>query len=267
MPRVASSHGASRPLLLGLLGLGGAGLVLLARVEEPRREPLEISALVTSSEIAQESELLLAASREGLAAGEASWSPALDGDSAALHPPREPRTEREYLDGFLALARTEPGALEARAREILDGQGASLAKVALLRAQLESGSPEAVRWLAYAVRTQPDESSAEARSVASYALDALAQQAAQGESARASLAALTFEEPGLSPGLRRRAASAWARHCSEAELDGLRNRLLHEPDALLVAGALASLAQREPTPRVTRILLDFPAAPAPATEE
>lgn len=262
MPPETSKRVVSRPLLLGLLGLGGAGLVWLARGDQAARGKPEPAALALPAEGLEPTSALPAmAARETLTAGRSSERPALERELAP-DPAATPSTEREWLQVYRELART-PGALEAETRAILDGHGPDAGKVALLRAQLESGAPGAVRWLAYAARTRPDAATAKARSVASFALDSLAQQAGSDELARALLGELAFDVPELAPALRRGAASVFALRCAESELDALRVRLLREPDALLVAGAVASLAEREQTPRVARLLLDFP-PPRPA---
>lgn len=269
MPRVASSHGASRPLLLGFLGLGGAGLVWWTWSMEAPRAGTETLARAASAALvpAQPEEPLGLVGPREIRAPAAALQARPTGPQEVLEPGTPARAEREFLASFLTLGRSQPGALEGRAAEILSGAGPDVEKVALLRALLECRSPEALTWLTRTVRTQPDRASPEARSVASQALAMLAGEAKREPAACRALAGLAFEDERLALGLRRRAASAYARHCSEAELDDLRSRLLHEPDAQLVAGARASLAERERTPRVERILLDFPAQPEVQAEE
>ncbi len=269
MPRDLSTRGPTGPLLLGLLlGLTGAGLIWLGfgRSEgtrpqriSPHAEELPAPAAPGAFLLADRTEL---APRHELPTNAVDALPETDARDEASA--RAPRSEREFLAGFRALA---PGELEARAQTVLDGESTHAEKIALLGALVERRSPETVRWLAHAVLTQPDEPSAEARSVASHALALLGEEAARDPEACARLGALAFDPPAPNPGLRRRAASAYARHCSEAELDALRPALLNETDELLVSGVLASLAERESTPRVARLQLDFPPTPETPSEE
>jgi hypothetical protein len=169
----------------------------------------------------------------------------------------DPVKEREFLAGFLALARSEPGALEARAARVIEGDGPAAEKVALLRALRQSGSSESVRWLEHAVRTQPDESGPHAESLPSFALDALARRAVADEASRAALAHLAFEDRCLALQLRRRAAAAFAGACAGSELESLRVLLGREPDDQLVAGALSALEPRSEIPDVRQLLDAF----------
>ena len=267
-----SSRASPIPLLLGLVGLGGAGLLALVADGDPR-------ASVGAGEVAEEraaTELVSAplgepdlAARTALRATPAvapseALEP-LDGARSSRDPARRAsaRSEREFLTAFLALARREPGALEARARTVLDGVGPAPEKVALLRALEQGGSRESIAWHEHAAHGS-DESNADAVSVASYALGALASRAARDSDARAALARLAFERPEPAIALRRQAASALARSGDAAELEQLRVALLREQDELLVRGALASLAERPDVPVAQRILASFPEL-APAT--
>lgn len=265
MARAPDSRG---PLLLGLLGLGGVGL--LALLERAPRTPLGGALPAPGAAGEQSAARLVRVAPTAARAPEAipgSLAAAAEDELPTPPSERPAQTERDFLARWRALAGAQPGALEAQAARVLAGAGPGVEKVALLRALVESGSPEAPRWLAHAVRTQPDTASAQARSVASYALDVLAREAARDAGARTLLCELAFAEPSLSPPLRRLAASAFARHCPEDELDLLRNALLAEPDLLLVQGALAGLAERDASPGLARLQLDFPAAALPEPAE
>jgi len=261
MKRRTRTRGSFGPLLLGLYGLGGAGIAGAVlggeggeRAASPRPPAVEAPVRVAAEPVApaRAPVEVLAAAVPALAP-----EPALAEGAADAHRPA--RTEREFLDRWRALERTAPGVLEARAETTLAGPREDADKVAFLRALRESGSPEADRWLAHAVRTLPDEPSAHARSVASFALDALCREAACGRAVSDLLAGLAFDCPAPSPALRRRAAAAYARHAPDAELSSLRRALLAETDELLVAGVLASLAEREPSPALTALQLELPA--------
>lgn len=273
--RVGGARRAPGPRVLGvLLVMVGAGLAWLAlrpdaaRAVGNARQPADEAALVSAHAGGAGLPLRSEMRSEGASedrAGSTEFDEPLVRPSEL--PARTPRKESEFRAEFLALARTRPGALEARAREVLEGEHANVEKVALLETLVELRSPESARWLAHAVRTQPDEPRPEARSVARHALALLGREAARDEAACTLLGALAFEPLALPPALRRGAASAYARHCPEDRLDALRRALLDEADELLVAGVLASLAEREPTPRVARLQLDHAPLPPAQAEE
>ena len=95
----------------------------------------------------------------------------------------------------------------------------------------------------------------ERASSASTALGFLLADAARNALSRSSLERLALDKPLVDLALRRRAAAGFARHCDERELSALGPRLLRQPDALLVEGVLAAVADREPSAARTRLLL------------
>jgi len=175
---------------------------------------------------------------------------------------REPRArgarkEREFLDEFLALERAQPGALVARAEEVLASAGPPAEKVALLRAIEGAGSQERLRWLEHAVRTlggDPGDPGEDASSVASFALGELVRASRVEREARPALLRLAFETRGLAARLRRDAATGYARSAADPELETLRVPLARESDPLLVAGVVAALRERPECPRAARLL-------------
>jgi len=261
MIRALRQPGSPILLLLALLGLGGAGSLLLS------------GSTRVSPEDATRSELV--GGETALPSGELQTEVALPHRAPVLEHRRGPRTpaefpgrcsaspapvpvkEREFLAAFLALERAQPGALETCARNVLESDDPPAEKVALLRALEESGSSAAARWLEHAVRTLPDDSGPHGEALPSFALDRLARLAGKDELPRAALARLAFEERDLAGSLRRRAAAAFAAVCSGPELDFLRVRLARETDELLVAGVLSALEPRSELPDVRRVLDEF----------
>ena len=155
MPRGAPTHTSSDPLLLGLLGLGAAGLVVLSVLARGSRPAILVSSTPAPVEGARVATALpMSGEREPVPAHERS---ATAGEPEVVSASTQaggkaPRKEREFLQDFLALERARPGALAERAGELLAGGGPSAKKVALLRALGESGSKEHLRWLEHAVR-------------------------------------------------------------------------------------------------------------------
>jgi len=260
-------HDASSPLLLGLLGLGGAALFCFVHaLRAPRSaEAAAPSALERPADPAAAAGLV-AAQREPLPAAPALAAPP---DAARPAPadaarPLGARGEKQFLAEFSELS---TAALEARAAEVLDGDGPQAQKVALLRALRAGGSAQSLAWHEHAVRTGADASGPQGVGLASTALGALMREAELDEAVCATLARLAFEAPELAPELRRRAASGFARHCDEDGLARLAVELARSTDELLVAGALAALDEREPSAARTRLLLahgrsEEPHAPA-----
>lgn len=176
-------------------------------------------------------------------------------EPAAAHPAGA-RREREFLAGFEALAASTPGALEARAAEVLDGDGPLAEKLALLRALRSSASPHSLAWHEHAVRGDGAE-------LARAALAALLRDAGRDGAARSAIERLAFESPALALTLRRSAAVGFARHCDEAGLARLGAELTRQIDALLVEGALVAVAERDPSAGRTRLLLAHGRSDAP----
>ena len=261
-------------LLLAFAGLAAVHVLLLVSTAGGPRSGAATSALAAAPEGAPaRTPATSTPTREpvlGLGcptgSGEAAEAPEA-GESAAREAkkPRGARKEREFLTGFLAMVREQPGELEARAEAVLAGDGPRAEKVALLRALEQSGSKERLRWLEHAVRTQPDDSGPDGVSVASFALGELVAAARAEHEARPVLWCLAFETRGLEPGLRRNAAVGYARCANDLELDGLRVALAREDDELLAAGVLAALRERTECPRAARLLVEFSPQQASAT--
>lgn len=250
---------ARDPLLLGLVGLGAAGLLTLAALDAGARAGAAAPVAEPVARVPESAPELVPA----LQAGARTLLPALasaprQGEELPSPRAETPRKEREFVQAFLALEQREPGALEARAQAVLDGTGPAPERVALLRALAESGASCALAWHEYAVRAGPDESGPHAVSVASYALGALTRHAQREPAARQALLRLAFDAPEPSPALRRRAASALAASGDENELELLRRALARETDELLLRGALAELARRDGAGAGARILASFP---------
>lgn len=125
---------------------------------------------------------------------------ALDGDVASW-------TEKDHYDRFVELAAREPATLEAQAAELLRGDSADCAKVALLRALYASGSARAAEFFALAVTELPDRSDARGESVPRTAVHWLVKRAPREEAARAILAVVASCAPGKVPDLDRDAAN------------------------------------------------------------
>lgn len=252
----------SRALLLGLLGLGAAGAAWWPGAPSapgPRSaSPSAARAGVREAALAPLVRDGEGGERYALAADSGADLARSDRDAARRARPALPGSERAALEAWLALAADAPGALERRAPGVLAQGAPATEQVALLRALVETGSPEASRWLAHAASTLPDDPGARGRSVAGTALALLAERAAVDPLARAGLRAIAFEAPGAGAALRRRAASAYALRCEDFELSALRRALLAERDALLVAGVAASLAERAPTPALALVRADVP---------
>jgi hypothetical protein len=169
------------------------------------------------------------------------------------------RSAKDHLAEFTALA-ASPGALEARAAEVLGGDGPLAEKAALLRALRSCASPQSLTWHEHAVRAGDAD-------LARTALTAIVRDAGRDGAARSALARLAFEPPALASELRCRAAAGFARHCDEDGLARLGIELGRQTDALLVEGVLAAVAERDPSTGRTRLLLahgrsDAPAVPA-----
>lgn len=242
------------------------------RAEQPTEQPTE-QATEEQAEQQPEREAEQPAEEGGGEATPGRTRPAaLDGSAPPTPAPavgRAARKEREFLDGFLALARAQPGALEARAAAVLAGEGPPAEKVALLRALQQSGSDEHVRWLEHAVRTLPETSAGpHGVSVPSYALGQLVAGGSQDRTAHLALWRLAFEERGLAPAARRTAAVGFVRGAEDRELDGLRVALARERDELLLAGVLAALRERPESPLAARLLDGYaPSGPGATSKE
>jgi hypothetical protein len=271
MQRSHHKLGSATPLVLGLIGLGGAGLLWLSSVTRPadtaRLERSTPAGSVTRDE-APGPLGSVAVAREPVAPGAPACAPHadLEVDDDGLSAGNA--TERECLSSFLALARDQQGTLESRAEALLDGTGPAPEKVALLRALERTCSSESLRWTEYAARTQPDDSGPQGVSVASFALDELARRAERDPAARSALLRLAFEPGDQAIELRRRAAAVLARVSDGSELGLLTPALLRQPDELLIQGVLAALQERPGVPQAERILATFsvPLAP-PRTSE
>ncbi len=269
--RNAPGHAGSGSLLLGLLALGAAGLLLLARAARQREEGAPACAAGAcaapwgAGPTAAQAGEPLAGEREALAAR--GPRPAAAVDARAQAPAaRGARKEREVLAGFLELEHEHPGALEERAAAVIEGDGPAAEKVAMLRALGEGEPGPHLRWLEHAVRSLPDESGPEGVSVARYALDELVAAARAEREARAVLARVAFEVPELAPSLRRTAAAGLARDAAEPELQGLRAALAREDDEQLVAGVVAALRDRQECPPAAWLAQEFQAGETARTE-
>jgi hypothetical protein len=182
----------------------------------------------------------------------------------------EPRTEREFLAGFLAQESARPGALEERAEALIGGSGSNAEKVGFLRALEQCGSPQHLVWLERSVSSLPAESGPHGVSVAHYALQRLMATARTNGAALGALRRLAFEARGLEPDLRRSAALGLAQGAGEAELGELRAALAREADPLLVAGVVAALRDRPASVQSARLLAEYDTldrSPALTTDE
>jgi len=260
MLRAVLIRTGSGPLLLAFVGLVAVHLMLLVSSARAPRPWSPFAAESASAPAAESPAPALAdpgPRREPvLGLGRGTDADEVDDGAAprAKAKPRGARKEREFLAGFLALAREQPGELEALAARVLAGDGPPAEKVALLRALERSGSSERVRWLEHAVCTLPDDSGPHGISVASFALGELVATAPADRAARQSLWHVAFEARALAPGLRRSAAAGFARGGEDRELGALRVVLARESDELLVAGVLAALRERPECPMAVRLL-------------
>lgn len=151
--------------------------------------------------------------------------------------------EREHLERFLALAASDPSALEAEAARVLDGAGPDCEKVALLRALEAGDSPRRLAWLEHAVLVLPDTSDSSGDSVPSYALNSLIRSGNADPAARAALERVACAFP-RAPARLRRVAAAWlAANADEAGLRRLASNLADEPDGLLRESVLEALSR------------------------
>lgn len=261
-----------RSLLVVLLGLSGIAAVVVtwAGTRAPARPaPLaeEPAAALPRAELARADAEATRIPAEPAPAGTSARLAELPAVGSGA--PRPPRTEREHLERFRALAARSPGCLEALAAAVLDGSGPEAEQVALLRALRATGSAESATWLAHAARKPAAEEST-GLGLSGVALALLLADAPSSSAARGALADLVFTAPAPAADLRSRAAAGLARHGDEADLARLATLVAREEDARLVAGVLAALAEREPSPGRTRILLAHgrsEAAPAPAPIE
>ncbi len=158
--------------------------------------------------------------------------------------------ERDLRAAFVALERAEPGALAARAAEILSGTGPVAEKIALLRALRDTSAPVTVRWLDVLIRA----ADARTPSLTAFALEQLTELATQDAEACAALGRLAFDAGNVAIDLRRRASAGFAAACPGDRLWDLNGELWREPDELVVASALSALETRRNEPQVRRIL-------------
>jgi hypothetical protein len=239
--------------------------VLVGAARETRTAGREAAPLVRERSAIPAPELATPPERRELVPG----APAARNDAATETPVaagarRGARKEREFLAGFLALARAQPGALEVRAAEVLDAVGPAAEQVAFLRALEQSRSAERLRWLEHAVRALPETTAGpHGVSVPSFALGELAAAGRHDRAARECLRRIAFAERELAPASRRAAALGFARAAEERELDALEVALAHEEDELLVAGVVAALRERPEHPRAVRLADAF----SPASQQ
>lgn len=246
-------------LLLGLLVPGAAAFVLLTSVARGLRPAAARSNVAPGGAIAAASAPACSSGqREPLARTPCATSRAhRSGGAPSTVGGREPRREREFLAGFLALEHAHPGALAERAETLLAGDGPGAEKVAFLRALGESDGEAHLRWLEHAVRALPDDSGPHGVSVTRYALGELATVARTEPEALQALRRLAFETRDLAPDLRRSAALGLARFGDEAQLGELRVALAREDDELLTAGVLAALSERPDSRQSVRLLCEL----------
>ncbi len=259
-----------RQAQLALLGLGATGLLLLAGVDrsstpqaiaQPSAQPAVDCSEPILSRAVLDSERQPARQRLSARTAEGPLAPRPIDRAAA-----EPRTEREFLAEFLALERARPGNLEERAEALVSGTASNAEKVAFLRALEQCGSQQHLMWLERSTSSLPDDSGPQGVSVARYALERLVAAARTDGEALSALRRLAFEARGLAPDLRRSAALGLAQSAGESELGELGVALARETDAVLVAGVVAALRDRPPSPQAARLLAAFDAAdPIPSS--
>jgi hypothetical protein len=165
--------------------------------------------------------------------------------------------ERDLRAAFVALERAEPGALDARAAEVLSSAGPTTEKVALLRALRDTASPATAHWLDVAVRGASGASGASdarAQLLPTFALEQLTELAAHDSDACTALGQLAFDAQNVALDLRRRACAGYASACSADSLSDLSSRLWREQDELVIAGALSALESRSSEPQAQRVL-------------
>lgn len=153
-------------------------------------------------------------------------------------------SERELRDAFLAREAAQPGFLARETRAIVDGDGPVSEKAAALRALAAQRSPLAWDELAHAVRRFGSDARESHASLAQFAVEELARNAADDASARTTLHELAFGADSAALSLRRRAAGALARVAEGAELDRLARACRRETDDLTRWGVVSVLELR-----------------------
>lgn len=272
MFRLLTSDSAASALLLGLLALGAVGLGWLAGTQRTENatafqgdrgaSPPALAALAGAEEVAPTRRPLVP-NRAGWVERETEREP---GSAVRLS---AARSERDFLEAFLALEREAHGTLAAQAEERLEGTSSGAEKVGFLRALARLDPAGSVRWLEHAVRTLPATLDSDGASVAAYALGVLACRAPREEAPRRALERLALWEVGLEPALRRSAAAEYARSAPDVELELLRPALAGANDELFVAGVQAVLETRTDAGAAARLLAQFGAerAQRPPAEE
>lgn len=175
-----------------------------------------------------------------------------EGAELARSPVAGAKKERQYFADFLELERRASGALDARARDVLEENGPAAEKIALLRATCARNTPQAAEWLELAVRASGREG------LSSYALEQLGRRALANAAEREALGRLCLSSPLADLALRRRATGKFAAAADEEQLAHLGQALLREQDELVIASALTALQGRAALPAAQRILEQWP---------
>jgi hypothetical protein len=177
---------------------------------------------------------------------------ALPRSSAAV--PITSAKERDLRTAFVALEKAEPGSLDARAAELLAGNGPTAEKVALLRALRDTASPATAHWLDVTVRASPNVESAHAQPLPTFALEQLTELAVHDADACATLGRIACDADGVALDLRRRASAGYAAVCPADNLSNLSRQLRCEQDELVIASALSALESRRCEPQAQYVL-------------
>ena len=163
----------------------------------------------------------------------------------SLEPPRSPPrpgTERAFYEDDLRLA-ARPGALAGRARQLFEGPGGDIERVAVLRALWDGADPDAGAWFGRALRPPADATPPMGRvSVAEFALVFLQDRAAR-EPAAMDLIAGLVPDVRAPLALRRSAAESVAALGDVNRLRQLSADLAGLPDPAFRA-AVASASRR-----------------------
>jgi hypothetical protein len=151
--------------------------------------------------------------------------------------------EREHYARYRALLAEDPAALERAAPSILLGDAPVPARVGLLRALEDAGSPAATRMLDLAL--SPGATALRSTPVQDFALRRLSGRAPHDAAARTALReAVWGRRAAADPALRRRAAGRLAATATEDELALGFPELAREQDPLVVQAFESALAAR-----------------------
>jgi hypothetical protein len=250
--RAAGRHAGTWIVLACLLIGAVAWLAPRRRDELVTARPAAVAdSAVRADDLA---ELELAGARTGRSLN-ASLPLSLAADEPAHLPQRDraERKEREAYDTFVAEERRAPGSLDARATEIFAATTSTAVKLAFVRARLDEHTPGRLEGVLSVVRSMPDGSTPKGESLAEAAVRFLGATAKEDPEVRNMVRRIAFEEQPIASQVRIRAAAAFARVASGADLDALERHLAAETDSRLLASALHGLAENPDVPAARRV--------------